>query len=54
MGSYKWGYRSPDMGYNYIAIVTLLITPLITPHEPLSSSILDGTIQEVGSSLSDP
>ena len=29
MGSYKWGYKSPTMGYNYsITIVTMLITPL--------------------------
>ena len=34
MGSYKWGYKSPNMGYKYI--VTLLITPLITTHEPPS------------------
>ena len=30
MGSYKWSYKSPNMGYNYI---TLLITLLITTHE---------------------
>ena len=34
MGSYKWGYKSPNLGY--ITIVTLLITPLITTHEPPS------------------
>ena len=34
MGSYKYGYKSPNMGYNYIA--TLLIAPLISAHEPPS------------------
>ena len=28
MSSYKWGYKSPNMGYKYI--VTLLVTLLIT------------------------
>ena len=28
MGSYKWGYKSPNMGY--------FVTPLITTHEPRS------------------
>ena len=32
MGSCKWGYKSPNMG----TIVTLLITPFITAHEPPS------------------
>ena len=32
MGSYKWSYKS----LNIITIVTLLISPLITPHEPPS------------------
>ena len=32
MGSYKWGYKSPSLGYK--TIVTLLATPLITSHEP--------------------
>ena len=31
MRSYKWGYKSPNLGYNYS---TLLITPLISTHEP--------------------
>ena len=35
MGSYKWGYKSPNKGYN-ITIVTLIITPRITTHEPPS------------------
>ena len=34
MGSYKWGSKSPNRGYNHI--VTLIITPLITTHEPPS------------------
>ena len=34
MGSDKWGYKSRTMGYKYI--VTLLITLLITTHEPQS------------------
>ena len=33
MASYKWGYKSPNI---FITIVTLLITPLITTHEPPS------------------
>ena len=33
MGSYKWGYKSPNVGYNYSP---LLITPLLTTHEPPS------------------
>ena len=33
MGSYNWGYKFPNMGYNYSS---LLITPLITTHEPPS------------------
>ena len=39
MDSYKWGYKSPNMGYNYGYPVTLLITPLITTHEPPSRVI---------------
>ena len=34
MGSCKWGYTSPNMGY--ISIVTLLVTPLIATSEPPS------------------
>ena len=34
MGSYKWSYKSLNMAYNYI--VTLLVSPLITTHEPPS------------------
>ena len=33
MGSYKWGYKSPNMGYKYSY---LHVTPLITSHEPPS------------------
>ena len=41
MGSYKWGYKSPNMGYNLVmTIATLLITQLITAHEPPSSRSL--------------
>ena len=36
MGSDKWSYTSPNMGYKHISIVTLLITLLITTHEPPS------------------
>ena len=36
MGSYKWSYKSPNMGY---CIVTLLISPHITTHEPSSRVI---------------
>ena len=35
MGSYKWGHKSPNMGYN-MYIVALPITLLITTHEPPS------------------
>ena len=28
MGSYKWGYKSPNKGYKFISIATLLITHL--------------------------
>ena len=35
MGSYKWGYKSLTW---VISRVTLLITPLITTHEPPSST----------------
>ena len=38
MGSYKWGYKSPNMGYT---IVILLITPLTTTHEPPSMEGVD-------------
>ena len=31
MGNFKWSFKSLNMGYNYI---TLLITPLMTAHEP--------------------
>ena len=34
MGSYKWGYKSPAIWV--ITIVILLITLLITTHEPPS------------------
>ena len=34
MGSYKWGYKSLILWV--ITMVTLLITPLITTHEPSS------------------
>ena len=34
MGRYKWSYKSPNMGYNYNYV---LITPLISTHEPPSS-----------------
>ena len=37
MGSYKWCYKPPNMRYNYI--VMLLITPLITTHEPPSMCV---------------
>ena len=37
MGSSDWGYKSPNMGYKYIVI--LLITLLITAHEPPSSAV---------------
>ena len=33
MASYKWGYKSPNMGYNY---TYLSCNPRITPHEPPS------------------
>ena len=33
MGSYKWGSKSPK---KIITLVTLLITPLKTTHEPPS------------------
>ena len=36
MGSYKWGRKSPNLGYR--SIVTLLITPLLSTHEPTSTS----------------
>ena len=36
--SSKSGYKSPNMGY--IAIVHLLITPLVTTHEPPSKGCL--------------
>ena len=39
MGSYKWGYKSPNMGYK--KTVTLLISLLITTHEPPSSAYLN-------------
>ena len=35
MGSYKWGHKSPNLGY----IVTLIKTPLITTHEPASRGL---------------
>ena len=35
-GRYKWGYKSPNMGSKYSYPVTLLITLLITTHEPAS------------------
>ena len=34
MGSYKWGYKSPNMGYNY---GYPNYNPLITTHEPPST-----------------
>ena len=37
MGSYKWGSKSHNMGYK---LVTLLITLLITSHEPESKDPL--------------
>ena len=38
MGSYKYGYKSPGIGYNPIVILlVLLITRVITSHEPPSS-----------------
>ena len=37
MGSYKWAYKSPNPLIWVIAIVTLLITSLITTHEPPST-----------------
>ena len=36
MGSSQWSYKSPDTGF--VSIGTLLVTPLITTHEPPSSS----------------
>ena len=35
MGSYKWGYKSPNKAYT--SILTLLKTLLITTHEPPSA-----------------
>ena len=35
MGSYKWGYKSPNMAYNYS--YPIVITPLIITHEPPSN-----------------
>ena len=38
-GSYKWGYKFLTW---VISIVTLLITPLITTHEPPSNAVSMG------------
>ena len=38
MGSYKRGYKSPNMAY--ISIVTLIITPFMTTHEPPSRAVI--------------
>ena len=47
MGSYKYGYKSPNMVHNYSYP---LITLLITTHEPPSGSwISDSTINAAGS-----
>ena len=35
MGSYKWSYKSPNIGYNYS--YPTYLTLLITTHEPPSS-----------------
>ena len=43
MGSYKWSYKSPNMGSPLIWVITiviLLIILLITTHEPPSRSLL--------------
>ena len=37
MGRYKWDYKSPNIEIWVLTIVTLLITPLLTTHEPPSS-----------------
>ena len=34
------GYKSPNLGYSYSATVTLLLTPLVTTHEPPSTRLL--------------
>ena len=39
MGSCKWRYKSPSIGYTYITIVILLVTLLITTHEPPSRGL---------------
>ena len=39
MGSYTWGFQSPNLGYNEVTIGTLLITPLIPTHEPPSMGL---------------
>ena len=39
MGSYKWCYMSPNMACKYSHIVTLLISPFITTHEPPSRDL---------------
>ena len=41
MGSYKWGYKSPKMGYNY-SHPTYNRTYIITTHEPPSIEALQG------------
>ena len=45
MDSYKWSYKSLMW---VVSIVTLLITPLLTPHEPPSAfnQVGDPTIIE--------
>ena len=37
MGSYNWGYKSPNMGYIYS--YPTYITLLITTHEPPSKAV---------------
>ena len=34
MGSYKWSYKSANIGYKVITIVTLLLSLLITTPKP--------------------
>ena len=38
MGRYKWGYESPNMGYNQSYPTK---TPLIATHEPRSGEHMD-------------
>ena len=41
MGSYKWGYKSPNIRYKYsYPTVVVLLNLHVTTHEPPSSLII--------------